>query len=335
MKIQKTIKTQDIFREISTFSLESLRGRVVIPRDDSILYSYIPLFNGVSINTLYGDRFYRFRKVPLSHLIIGIDASIIPIAESDEGYIFGLRGATVKYFPRIERYSIYLEGPFIFYFTRDILDHLEGFVSRKVLKSLPLIVNYIYAKKIILSVYEWLLIKNIVESSSNSIILIDGVVEPRFINNSFYISILELANRNNNFLLGISKRSRYLKYFSDITSSLKILGLEGMIEIQVPGKYYSKVYIGLFRRGGYPFRIDVNIDTPIEIINEVYSTKLNIVGYPEVLKESHVLSKLSHRDAMLLRALLAKEGVRLEYSEPYREAILGAYEHIGDSNEAI
>jgi len=336
MKIQKSIKLETFIDEVQNISIMLLKNTKLIPREEYVIYSYLPLLKNDSDGELNSDNFYRFRKVSIEHDIIGVDASIIPIAESEKGYVFGLRGAAVKYDHKLKKYIIYIEGPFILYLTADILEYFRGYLnSRFFINDLGGVLNYMYAKKVILNVYEWLLVRDIVNNNQNTIIILDGVVEPKYLSSNFYKGVIRDSYDNQNYVVGISKRSRYLKYFSELTSSLLYIGMEGMISINIPGKRYSRVFIGLLRKGGYPFRIDILKDTSPSIMNEIYSSNLNIVGYPEVLKEAHVFSKLTRKDSLLLKAIMARKGIKIKYSEPYREIIMGVLEHWGEGNEAL
>jgi len=334
MKIQETSLLKTSFKDMSVKSLEYLNGYKLIPRDDNILYSYTPLIIGSRGRELYGDLIYRFKHTELEHPILGVDSSIIPLAESIDGYVFAIRGAAVLYFPENDSYKVLIEGPLIFYFNREVLVFLEQYIKSNVLNRVKRVVSYVYAKKILINVYEWIFISNLLNRFSNTIFLIDGVIEPRYLSNKFYSEIYRTSIEQDNYLIGISKRSRYLKYFSDIASILRFLNIEGMIQIEVPGKSFSKVYIGLFRRGGYPFRIDVPRYMDLSVINEVYSSNLSLIGYPEVLKEAHLFSCLRKRDAVILRGILARLGVNIEFSEPYRSIVLGSFEG-GVEYEAI
>lgn len=335
MKIQKHLNQNNLFQNLSEMSLSLLRETKIIPREEQIVYSYLPLFDGVKRNGMYGDLFYGFKKVPLEHHLIGVDASIVPLAESDKGYVFALRGAAVKYDLEKDDYIIYLEGPYIFYLTSETLVILSKYLNGRYMSLSQGLLNYMYAKKIVLGIYEWMLIQDIVIRSRDAILLVDGVIEPVHLSRDFYEAILEDVRENNVFLIGISKRSKYLKYFSEIASTLLLLGVEGMVKIEIPTKHYSKTFIGVFRRGGYPFRIDIVKNVPNNILDEVYSANLNIVGYPEVLKEAHVFSKLGKKDSILLRGIVASNGVKICHSEPYRELLLGVLEHRGDNGETL
>jgi len=138
MKIQKRLNQNNLFQDLSEMSLSLLRETKIIPREEQIVYSYLPLFDGVKKNNVYGDLFYRFKKVTLEHHLIGVDASIVPLAESDKGYVFALRGASVKYDLEKDDYIIYLEGPYIFYLTSETLVILSKYLSGRYILYLTL-----------------------------------------------------------------------------------------------------------------------------------------------------------------------------------------------------
>ena len=323
-------------------SLEYLKGEVLVPRDvEDGVFNFMPLFRGDEDEESQIN-FYRFIKVERCRKIIGIDSSVIPIAESKEGFVLGLKGSMVSEFNH--SYEVMILGPALIYISprssrifTELLRYPRAFVKRASL-------DISYAKKLAVDVFETGILINALKKYRNSIFLIDGSLAGPSKHHMERLShILDLAKLGENTLVGISKKSKFMKKYPHLYKIAVSYGVPGALE--VPSFVLKKsssvnVYISLFKDSGLLFRVDIpNFEDKSSVFNQIFSSPITSIGYPEVLKESHILSKISRFEILILRRYLEIKGAYFVNTERLRDMIFGAYNRTGrrsgDSYEGL
>ena len=332
MKIHEQLEKHHFEKRIDTgFIVDTLKyldGEVLIPREvEDGIFNFTPFFGGEEDEEPLTN-FHPFHKVERYRKIIGMDSSVIPVAESKDGFVLGLKGSVVIEFK--DSYEVVVLGPTPIYISlkntkifTDSLGYPKGFVKRASL-------DIGYAKKLAIDVFEAKILMNILEEYRDSIILLDGSLAGSFkYDKERFSHVLNLAKLHDNFLAGISKKSKLMKrypYFYKIAISH---GVPGAIEIPkfiIKKNFLFSVFISLFKGSGLPFRVDIPLnEDPVSILNQIYSSSITPVGYPEVLKESHILSKFSRFEILVLKRYLEFRGAYFVNTERLRDMIFGAF----------
>lgn len=332
MKIHESINNIHLDHQVNTDfivdTLEYLDGEVLIPRDvEDGVFNFMPFFGNEEDNaSLF--KFYTFHKIEQRRKIIGIDSSVIPIAESKDGFVLGLKGSVVVELDG--SYEVVVLGPAPIYISlksakifTEYLGYPEMFVKRASL-------DIGYAKKLAIDVFETRILMNTLDKYSSSIILIDGSLVGSFkYSRERFSYVLNLAKSHNNSLAGISKKSRLMKLYPYFYKVAMSYGVPGALEVPrfvVRKTSLFSIFISLFKASGLPFRVDIPLnENSIYILNQIYSSSITPVGYPEVLKESHILSKFSRFEVLVLKRYLEVRGAYFVNTERLRDMIFGAF----------
>lgn len=310
-------------------SLRLLDGMILIPRDvDGGIYNFLPLISGSKIG---GDdvEFIEFKKVGELRPIVGIDSSVVPVAESRDGFVVGVKGSVV--YNKDDYFEVCSIGPIPIYISLSLVNFYRvnfGY-STNYLRRAALDVSY--AKRFAVDLFEKIILNNVIDIYSNIIVLIDGSL--------FGISKASGYNPHSLFrslvkkgisLVGISKRSNLLKKYPDLyiyVVSREFPGGLRLPKFLIGSRYrFFETFIARFGLVGFPFRVDVfRVGESVSVLNEIYSSINSDSGYPEVLKESHILSKFSRFEVIALRKLLESFGANYKYTYKVRDLIFGAY----------
>ncbi len=327
MKIQKIKETLPGFDMLSNISLEYIPENEFITRLPRRVMAYFPLFDVSSVPYNFKYDVIRLEKIDLKNVsIVGIDTSIVPLAESVKGILYALRGAAVYYHAGSREYSITVFGPDMIYYTPEIVEYLHRYVRLSLNSLIGSIYDVYISKKIILSIYELDILTKIVDKELADIIVLDGTLESPIVRQGIYHRLLkELADKDIS-VLGISKRSRLIKRYFEEMIYLKKLQIDGFIKLDREGNI-STTYIGYFNvKSGFPFRVDISNNSNANTLNYIYSSPSNGFGYPSVLIEAHTISKLKYKDVIGLFQIIIEKGGFLKSSIPHRSAVLGPLE---------
>ena len=327
MKIQKT-KTNFALDSIFKQSLDELVGVELITRYPRKIMSYFPLFDITNTSNYFiDDELIPLKRVDIrKYTLIGVDSSLLPIAESMEGILYAVRGSFVVYTPKEDKYRINVLGPSLIYYTKTFVKEIARYVkiSLKTLNSS--IYDTYLAKKVLISLYEFQMLYNLAEKFRDSIIIYDGSLKSPILRDSLYNILLETLYQNNVRLIGVSKRSRLVKKYFEYLISLKQLGVDSFVKIDLR-KFFSITFVGYLRvSSGMPFRVDISRNSPIDALNVLYSLPSNGFGYPSVLIEAHTISKLKYRDVLALYYEIISRGGKVKHSIPHRSSLLGPLE---------
>ncbi len=330
-KINEILTIEKVFEE----SLRDLNGSELISRLPGKQMAYFPLFeftNGYNMES--SANLVYLTKVNLDGIkIMGIDSSIMPIAESVDGVLYALRGAVVSYNPSLDRYEITVDGPRLVYYTRSFVKNIHNLVKVSLNTLLKSIYDTYLAKKVLISIYEFGLLWNLATRNRKVILLYDGSPQSLIIKPKIHENLLYALEGNDVSLVGISKRSRLVKRFYETLIFIKNLGVDSFVRVDVRG-YITDTYVGYLNvSSGMPFRIDISRNSPVSTLNIVYSIPSNGSGYPSVLIEAHTISKLRYRDVIGLYMEILERGGIIRNSLSHRGIILGPLE--GGLDEAV
>jgi hypothetical protein len=327
---QVEVETGDFYRFLEV--LHYLDDEVLIPRDiDGGVFNFLPLLVNSS-NEGYITDFVEFSRMELSRPLVGIDSSVVPIAESRDGFVLGLKGTII-----VERgggYEVVRVGPMPMYISLKLVEFYSklSFLPKSLIRRAAVDIGW--AKKFAVSVFEDTLVSRVVESYSGVVVLMDGSLSSPFLGyRNRMVELCDVAREKNISIVGLSKKSRLLKRYPELYSFVLYKGLPGAIK--VPGfiikrKIPFSIYISLFSVPGVPFRVDLFINEAQEVVlNEIFSSSLSNIGYPEVLKEAHILSKISKFELIALKKFLEMKGARFVATEKLRDVLFGEFNRSG------
>ncbi|MEM0057000.1 MAG: DNA double-strand break repair nuclease NurA [Candidatus Geothermarchaeota archaeon] len=304
--------------------LSHLDGAILIPRglnDD--VFNYLPLINGIDNDLIVNDAtVHRLTKVKSNKTIVGIDSSVVPIAESIDGFILAVKGCIV--IEKTHSFENILFGPYPIYIsTRNTSTLLKEFqITGEIFKRAPYEVSV--AKRLSIEIVEKLLLSIAFNYIDNSLVLIDGPLTRIM---STCRSLLGY-NGTNNIIVGFIKKSKMIKSFPFLFKLALSLGYECAIELPYSQNKSIKSFIVLLAKGGLPFRVEVlNYGTCIkEVLDTIYSSTITPIGYPEVLRCAHVFSKISQLETIALIGLMEKYGAKYVSCERLRNILFGPFD---------
>ncbi len=322
--------------------LDRIEGEIFIPRDvDGGIFNFLPLL-GFSDGGDVGLEFIEFSKLENPRPLAGIDSSVVPIAESRDGFVLGVKGAVV--IERRDGYEVITIGPLPIYISLKLVDTYSSItlLPKSYIRRAALDIGY--AKRFAIDLFESMLLRNVVEGYRDLVILVDGsLISPFLRRNNAMINSIFRARDNNISIVGLSKKSKLLKKYPELYRITVSQGFPGALK--VPNFIFKrpspfKVYISLFNISGVPFRVDLPRDEdPNIVLSEIFSSSISNLGYPEVLKESHILSKISRFEVIVLRRVLEMRGAKFHYTEKLRDMLFGGFNKSsskwGGGNEGI
>lgn len=247
--------------------------------------------------------------------VVAVDVSIRSLGETRRGQIGVLRGSIVWREDGTYRYFRY--GPYVFGIPND------------------------YPKKS--SSYAFLQIQNEIESeikakacelASNSIVLFDGCLfefgQPT--RSPTLSAILQIAHRNSNSVLAISKHSALLESLED--EMIVVNRTPGPILLKQSPKDASPnqmgwIFLAKLARKSLPFRLDVDkalsAEEAVHCAERLVGNDIMMQGYPETLRLAHILSIFTECEIIVLQSQLAKQCGLLDKSTNVRRLLFGPY----------
>lgn len=337
-----TKKVDDLLRNIFWASLEYIRDSNLVSRDYSGNPGDLtPLFlsdgataDGYELVPLQ----YSGGKVP----IVGIDSSILLIGESSGGYLFSLKGSIISEFKDI--YSVYRVGPFPLFYSLETFSLISELVGLS-----NAFVRWGYsqdpsvAKRVLIAFFEFILIRLANRLHRDSVIVLDGSLAfLRLLSGASIRSLYNDLSIYGNSLVGVSKRTRLVRKYPRLFSVVARSPYPCVVRIPKQGGFgFSpyRVYVGVFRVGGVPMRVDVGLTgmDSINILNYMHSASHTSSGYLEVLKEAHILSKTSRGEVICLKQYVESEfGVKFIDTFSLRDVLFGAFNSVlGGGNENL
>jgi len=329
-------RVMDILME----TLKSVRGKSVVALSPNSGFSDLsPLFlyDGADIDD---GAVIKLSGGLSDYTVVGLDSSIVLVGEACDGFLFGIKGAFVAEVGG--EYRIHRFGPFPFYYNDEVvsvISRLDGFTSLRMLwRRYP---DLSMAKRLTIIFFEYLLAELASSMYRDSLIVIDGSLSMmRFLGLSILKNLIDMVGGSGGHLIGVAKRTRLVRRFPWLFSAVARAGEPCVVRVPIDGlDNFYEVFIGVFRPGGVPLRVDVASSggDSVKVLNNIYSAGHTSHGYLEVLKEAHIVSKMSTGEVIALKRFLEdRYDVRFINSFGLRDVIFGAYNcSLGGNGEGI
>lgn len=304
-----------------------LKDVKLIPRDiNDGGHLLNPLYVDGNIISIHEKYYPKLTEV---HGIFGIDASVYPVAESKDGFVVAVAGAIIK--EEDNKKNIALRyGPILSYLSKNTIKDIKKLypADNRILHLA--LSNIVYAKKLVLKIFEGHLVVTAIKlGKERDIILIDGPLDK-------YITILNSISPPR-IIAGLVKKSKLLRYFPELTEEIVSSPLPIVIPIYnlLKGMTVAKtvdVHLGKFSMCGMPLRIDIynkyddsNRDFHHYVFDAIYTSSYELTGYPNALKEAHILSKISRSELISIKIKLYEYGAKIDYSPKIRDFLFGPY----------
>jgi hypothetical protein len=133
------------------------------------------------------------------------------------------------------------------------------------------------------------------------------------------------------YIAGVSKKSKLYKRYPNLVSTLYHCSEATSIKVPFKPISYSyaqnHIFIAKFSVRSVPLRIDIPkyIENPYRILDAIYTGASFNTGYPDVLKEAHVTSKLVRNELLSLKILARRLGGRFIDSSKVRDILFGSF----------
>lgn len=278
--------------------------------------------------------------------VAAVDVSSVRVGESEEGFIYSIRGALV--WREGSGYNFTRCGPLTF--------HLNDSIARFLNKRSHTHESLSYSAWS--PVTERLLarLRNTLERwmqrfacsrLSQGIVLLDGSLTAGTPDNpaACVEDLLNSSRENGNVAVAFSKETRLCFSGKRITRLLDrakppcILNIDKLIAPQFPStpvRLMGRVYVAKLAAQGLPFRVDIDRQVPEELgltaMGRLINTDVLEQGYPETLRLAHILSTFTANEILAIQRHLSIEyGLRLAPRFSFRRSLFGPY---GTSMEA-
>ncbi|MEM3382498.1 MAG: DNA double-strand break repair nuclease NurA [Nitrososphaerales archaeon] len=272
----------------------------------------------------------EFSTMSQPTVLSALDSSCIHVADVEDGSIYAARIASVFFYNQKPQNQVRI-GPIIFYLNEQNL--MDGEQSDKRLSKLILLDNSL-AKSMIRIRLERAFAMELVKNLSRGIIMIDGSLRSSIfdVEGSGLLDILNLARKNDNKVIGISKSSRN-RILNKLSGKLHSIG-KAPIYSDIH-QWISPIFKGIeghillvkFTNDGLVFRVDISKfdDNFSDILSRIRYNDCFFRGYPESLRLAHHLSIFTSSDDMSIKSYLLKNiGVIELPAEDPRKIALGS-----------
>ncbi|MCS7365605.1 MAG: DNA double-strand break repair nuclease NurA [archaeon GB-1867-035] len=247
--------------------------------------------------------------------VYAIDSSSLRILETDDGFVVAYRICIVNYNPSSSNYNVISLGPYLCYLSE--WNKVGAYNMARELMNLPPVdirstPSIFKLIDRIRNSFERTIQKLILKNSINSLVLWDGSLTMGTIDTpkSFMSECIDTAFKNNNIIVGISKRS-WLKTKSGfrIVSLLSRINRPCYIDIHdyIESKHPigGRVYIAKFDINGPSLRVDIAAKPGIntdEVISMIATRIPLFNGYPEPLRLAHMYCYFTNIELLNLEA---------------------------------
>jgi len=307
-----------------------LKQEVLVPSAPSSTYTLRPLFSNTTEEP-QPTKVEHLRCRGRRKQVVGIDSTCVPLAESIRGVLYAARVCRVTFTG--ERFVVDRFGPLLVYMTAETVSDLFSELSRPQRRFEVPTPTSRYSAKIIMTMLERWLLSKTVDESSDSLVLVDGPLSPTEfeLRTASLGRILRRASERRNRVIGVSKSSKLFKIsygkMIALSRSLKPAVVEVSTGKRLLRGVLGRVFLGYLSHDGVPLRIDVSMhdDRPLESVEILVSSDQMAYGYPETLRQAHILCKLSASEKIGLRASLRSFDAVLIPSERARDIIFGPF----------
>ena len=293
----------------------------------------------LNVNTLDEDQILPLHPISTNRQVIAIDTSTIKLGELEDGSLCALRGATVLLDKKQYRYVKY--GPLVFSLGNNSYDAVEQFAELGLITKFPGEPNVDGLLKRIRNAFERWIQQTVSSSIMDGFILIDGSLIAGTPDNPAkeLERILEIARRNRNVVVAISKKTKLrirdqsITHFVEPTIEPCLFDIDQEITEQFPAypvRFLGRVFVGKLAKSAFTFRIDVDREIPIqnatEEVSQLIGTDIVDQGYPETLRLAHIMATFTAGDVLAMQAFAAaRYGVQLIPKLALRRSLFGPF----------
>jgi hypothetical protein len=314
-------------------SLAGLMGKKVIFRTDfskeAIPLQSLSQASLMNSSTLLKD----FSQSPRDRIVAAVDSSCALIGETEEGFIYAGRVATV-FATKGSILRYHRAGPVIFYFDpATIRSSLGSNISKKISNMILLdrsiaerfIRNYLERRAQIQAAY----------SLTDAVILLDGALRSSVLEHrdSSLKRLQDVCEENLNQLVGLSKASS-LRVISNAAGALQsnkksqvYLDLTDSIGRFLLNCGTNRITVVRFSPNSTVFRVDFsssNVEEESQVLSDLKYNDSFFRGYPETLRLAHHLSVFDSSTISSVRSYLAKKYDLIQIpTDDLRASILG------------
>ena len=316
--------TKKLFHKFTSSVLKLTKKRIIFSTDNSNMKP----IGGWPSNDKIEVR--EFSTISQPTVLASLDSSCIHIADVEDGSVYAARVASVFFYDQKPQNHVRI-GPIIFYLNEQNLmdeEYRDERLSRLVLLDDSL------AKSMIRTRLERAFAMELARNLSRGIIMIDGSLRSSIFDaeGSNLLNILDIAERNDNRVIGVSKSSRH-RILNKLSGRLQSIGKAPLYsDIH---QLVSPIFKGVeghiilvkFTNDGLVFRVDVSKfdDEFDDTLSRVRHNDCFFRGYPESLRLAHHLSIFTGSEDTSIKSYLLKEFSVIELpAEDPRKIALGS-----------
>lgn len=269
----------------------------------------------------------KFKKNGDGVDLAAIDVSTKELGVTEEGIVIAIRASIIK---RVNsKFYLYVFGPQILSINTKNKDDMYAFIRKSLgFKDKDKTPDLIVLQDRIRNYIERLAQKEAVKCIKKGIILFDGtLIGETFDTPKTYVQyILDLAKKNKNSIIAISKKTRLIsKKGTPIVNLLSnkiepcYLDINNLIEDSYKGRSLGNIFVCKFSIEGYSFRVDVSpykTYTYTSLLDNFYYNSSFKIGYPEVLRYAHIYSYFTAKEVLELQCLAAIK-YKLKFKKTY------------------
>lgn len=316
--------TKELFHKFTSSVLKLTEKRIVFNGDNSNMK---PIGGWPSSEEI---EVKEFSTMAYPTVLASLDSSCIHVADVEDGSIYAARVASVFFYDQKPQNHVRI-GPIIFYLNEQNLTSEE---YRNQRLSRLLLLDDSLAKAMIRTRLERAFAMELAQRLSRGIIIIDGSLRNSIFEakGSSLLDILDLAERNDNRVIGVSKSSRY-RILNKLSGRLQSIGnapvysdIHQLVSSMFKGVEGHTILVK-FTNDGLVFRVDVGKfdDEFDETLSRVRYNDSFFRGYPESLRLAHHLSIFTGSEDTSIKSYLVKEfNVRELPAEDPRKIVLGS-----------
>jgi hypothetical protein len=334
----------DQFLEFCQYSTKGVQGSSLYPCYPTEPNPVDSAYDGADGNILNLDRFDTERAIMLSAVpsnrpVIAIDTSTIKLGELEDGSLCALRGAVVLLDKEHYKYVKY--GPLVFSLGSNSQDALQHFTDQGLISQFLAEPNVDGLLKRIRNAFERWIQLNVSSSITNGFVLIDGSLTAGTPDNPTkeLERILEMARRNDNLVVAISKKTKLRIGDQSIINLIDpkkepcLYDVDDEIREQFPAypvRFLGRVFVGRLATSAFAFRIDVDrkilAQEAAEEMCQLVGTDIVDQGYPETLRLAHILATFTAGDVLAMQAFAASHfGIQLMPKLALRRSLFGPF----------
>jgi len=324
---------------LSADSMRSLRGNCVNPHEFDMLNLKDEEADDEVVLSLDQEpsdfRYFPVEPKSSSCFVTAIDVSSMKVAESENGFVCAMRGAVVWRDSRSYTYTRC--GPLVFHIGSMPIAQLAPSVSHEDLGS-PSLMRALSRFRNLLE--RWIQYR-VCSTLENGIVLFDGSLTCGTPDNPTrrLQLILDIAKERGNVVIAFSKATKLLLSGHNVTKLAShakppcLIDIDSSVIKQFPThpiRLLGRIFVAKLAQRGFPFRVDIDRDVPLESefesVGKLLSNDSVQQGYPETLRLAHILSTFTANEVTGIQRFLCKSyGFRMNPRLNMRRSLFGPF----------